>query len=216
MLRSGMDVLRQTCGSRPAAAFGRGRARSEPVRIHLRAGAGPGRGRHHGAVPRGEKAGRRGGTVIWSSFMCRPALPNVVLQRLAPASVAGRKQDEGRTRSLSITSRTFCRPLGRYFLAGLTRQCARRARLRHADDQRLQALSRPLTRMAPDRAVWARDNRGVMMRVTGPAGRCCDASGEPRRRAAANPVSLHGVADLFRARRHRTQARSWSVGGHAL
>ena len=44
-----------------------------------------------------------------------------------------------------------------------------------------------------------------MVRVLGAARRSGDASGEPRRRAGGQSLSLHGLADLCRPRRHRAQ-----------
>ena len=70
--------------------------------------------------------------------------------------------------------------------------------------------------LAPDRAIWGRDNRGVMMRVLGQPGDAVDASGKPRRRAGGQSISLHGLADLCRARRRRAQARAGPVRRHAL
>ena len=104
-------------------------------------------------------------------------------------------------------------PLGRHYLARPAGACARGRRVHHADHQRLQAL--PPYSLAPDRAIWAHDNRGVMVRVLGgPAIR--DAAGEPRRRARRQSLSLHGLADVVGPRRHRPQARSRAVGRHAL
>ena len=70
--------------------------------------------------------------------------------------------------------------------------------------------------LAPDRAIWGRDNRGVMIRVLGGAGRCRDAVGKPDRRARRQSLSLHGLADSLRPRRRRPQARSRPVGRYAL
>ena len=70
--------------------------------------------------------------------------------------------------------------------------------------------------LAPDRAIWGRDNRGVMIRVLGGAGRSRDAAGEPHRRARRQSLSLHGLANSLRPRRRRPQARSRPVGGYAL
>ena len=61
--------------------------------------------------------------------------------------------------------------------------------------------------LAPDRATWAYDHRGAMIRVLGGVGRSGDAAGEPRRRAGGQSLSLHPVADRHRARRHRDQTR---------
>jgi len=118
------------------------------------------------------------------TFMCRPKLPNVMssgwhlhqsLRRLADGSNAF--IPEAGAAQLS--------PLGMHWLAGL---------LAHA--RGAAALSTPTINgykryrpnsLAPDRAVWGRDNRGAMLRVLGGAGdpgtRIENRAGEP----AANP-----------------------------
>ena len=60
--------------------------------------------------------------------------------------------------------------------------------------------------LAPDRAIWGRDNRGVMIRVLGGAGRSRDAAGEPDRRARRQSLSLHGLANSRRASTASTAA----------
>ena len=70
--------------------------------------------------------------------------------------------------------------------------------------------------LAPDRAIWGRDNRGVMIRVLGGAGRQRNAAGKPHRRAGGQSLSLHGLADSLRARWRRPQARSGTVGRYAV
>ena len=72
------------------------------------------------------------------------------------------------------------------------------------------------TALAPDRVIWGHDNRGVMIRVLGGAGRSGDAAREQSRRAGRQPLSLHGLADRDRSRRHGTQARSRPVGRYAV
>ena len=70
--------------------------------------------------------------------------------------------------------------------------------------------------LAPDRATWCYDHRGVMVRVLGgpgdPATRLENRVGEP----AANPYLYHRVADRGRPRRHRPAARSRSAGRRSL
>ena len=70
--------------------------------------------------------------------------------------------------------------------------------------------------LAPDRAIWGRDNRGVMIRVLGGAGDSRHAAGKPHRRARGQSLSLHGLANSLRARRRRPQARSRAVGRYAV
>ena len=91
---------------------------------------------------------------------------------------------------------------------------ARRGGVHHADRQRLQALPR-LCAGARPRHLGARQSRRHGARAR-PARRSVDASGKPHRRARRQSVSLHGVANLRRPRRHRAKARSRTVGRHAL
>ena len=133
------------------------------------------------------------------------AIAQRVLQRLASASVAARSRRPARTRSSRTTERELLSPLGRHYLGGPARACARRRGVHHADHQRLQALSRRQLAGARSRRSGRSDNRGVMVRVLGRARRSGDASGEPRRRAARQSVSLHGLADPRRPRRHRAR-----------
>jgi glutamine synthetase len=107
---------------------------------------------------------RRNGYLL--SFMCRPALPNLfscgwhlhqsLIDRKRRANAFMGDERDG----LSVT--------GLYFLGGL---------LAHA--QAAAAFTTPTVNgykryraytLAPDRAIWARDNRGVMVRVLGQPG----------------------------------------------
>ena len=118
-----------------------------------------------------------------ATFMCRPKIPNVVSsgwhlhQSLVDAS--------GANAFMAQEPGALLSPLGRGYLAGL---------LEHA--HAATVFSTPTINgykryrsfsMAPDRAVWARDNRGAMIRVLGGAGdpgtRLENRVGEP----AANP-----------------------------
>jgi glutamine synthetase len=124
---------------------------------------------------------RRNGCL--ASFMCRPALPNLFssgwhLHQSLTERKGGRNAFMGNEREgLSAT--------GLRYLAGL---------LAHA--HAAAAFTTPTVNgykryraytLAPDRAIWARDNRGVMVRVLGepgdPATRLENRVGEP----AANP-----------------------------
>ena len=70
--------------------------------------------------------------------------------------------------------------------------------------------------LAPDRAIWGRDNRGVMIRVLGgaddPATRLENRIGEP----AANPYLYMASQILSGPRRRRSRARSRPVRRHAV
>jgi glutamine synthetase len=127
-----------------------------------------------------------------ASFMCRPALPNLFscgwhLHQSLIARKNGTNAFVGSEREgLSVT--------GRHFLGGL---------LAHA--QAAAALTTPTINgykryraytLAPDRAIWARDNRGVMVRVLGqpgdPATHLENRVGEP----AANPY-LYMASQIY-------------------
>ena len=99
-----------------------------------------------------------------ASFMCRPKVAERAVKRLAPAPIAARPAH--RTPMLSRrTTRKCSRRMGRNFLAGL---------LAHA--RAAAAFTTPTINgykryrsysLAPDRVIWGRDNRGVMIRVLG-------------------------------------------------
>ena len=123
-----------------------------------------------------------------ATFMCRPKLPNVFASgwHLHQSMVSRDGGDnafmakEGDKKSDGGLS-----PLGRCYLAGLL-QHARASAVFATPTingyKRYRAYS-----LAPDRAIWGRDNRGVMVRVLGgtgdPATRLENRIGEP----AANP-----------------------------
>jgi glutamine synthetase len=123
---------------------------------------------------------RRNGML--ASFMCRPALPNLFACGWhLHQSLIGRGGRNAfidhRHDGLSL--------LGRRYLAGLLAH-ARAATAFTAPT--INGYRRFLSyRLAPDRAIWARDNRGVMVRVLGepgdPATHLENRVGEP----AANP-----------------------------
>jgi glutamine synthetase len=119
-----------------------------------------------------------------ATFMCRPKLPNVVasgwhLHQSIVFSTSGENafmtKDKGEALSL----------FGRHYLGGLIKH-ARAAAVFSTPTingyKRYRSYS-----LAPDRAIWGRDNRGVMIRVLGgaddPVTRLENRIGEP----AANP-----------------------------
>jgi glutamine synthetase len=123
---------------------------------------------------------RRNG--LHATFMCRPRLPNAfssgwhlhqsLLSRTSGANAFAADDD-------------LLSPLGRSFLAGLIAN-ARAAAAFTTPTLNGYKRYRPF-QLAPDRAIWARDNRGVMVRVIGapgdPATHLENRVGEP----AANP-----------------------------
>ncbi len=125
-----------------------------------------------------------------ASFMCRPALPNVMSSGWhLHQSLIDRK-----TKRNAFAHKDGLSQLGKHYLAGL---------LAHA--QGAAAFTTPTVNgykryraysLAPDRASWARDNRGVMMRVLGQPGDAAthleNRVGEP----AANPY-LYMASQIY-------------------
>ena len=128
---------------------------------------------------------------LFASFMCRPALPNLfssgwhlhqsLLER-------GRKVN-----AFAGGERDGLSAAGVHFLGGLLAHAHAAAAFTTPTVNGYKRY-RPYT-LAPDRAIWARDNRGVMVRVLGaggdPATRLENRVGEP----AANPY-LYSAAQI--------------------
>jgi glutamine synthetase len=132
--------------------------------------------------------------------MCRPKLPNVFASgwHLHQSLVS---RENGGNAFMTRDGGDFLSPFGRGYLAGLlehARASAVFATPTINGYKRYRSYS-----LAPDRAIWGRDNRGVMVRVLGSAG---DAAGKSHRRARRQSLSLHGFADSVGARRRRPQA----------
>lgn len=118
-----------------------------------------------------------------ASFMCRPALPNLVssgwhLHQSLIERASGRN-------AFALDGPEGLSPVGRHFLGGLLAHARAAAAFTTPTIngyKRYRAYS-----LAPDRAIWARDNRGVMIRVLGQPGDAAthleNRVGEP----AANP-----------------------------
>jgi glutamine synthetase len=119
-----------------------------------------------------------------ATFMCRPKLPNVVASgwHLHQSIVA---RAGGENAFMAKDHGEVLSAFGRFYLGGLL-QHARAAAVFTTPTingyKRYRSYS-----LAPDRAIWGRDNRGVMIRVLGgaddPATRLENRIGEP----AANP-----------------------------
>ena len=141
------------------------------------------RRRHDDFVPRGDKADRTAPRSA-GEFHVPAGFAQSVFERLASASIADRTQTR---------PQCFRRPQGRRavrhsagnFLGGLLAH-ARAAAAFTTPTVNGYKRYRPFT-LAPDRAIWARDNRGVMVRVLGqpgdPSTHLENRVGEP----AANP-----------------------------
>ena len=124
---------------------------------------------------------RRNG--LFASFMCRPALPNLCSSGWhLHQSLTDRKRGAN---AFVGDERDGLSATGRHFLGGLLTH-ARAAAVFTTPTVNGYKRYRPYA-LAPDRAIWARDNRGVMVRVLGgpgdPATRLENRVGEP----AANP-----------------------------
>ena len=124
---------------------------------------------------------RRNGYFV--SFMCRPALPNLVSSgwHLHQSLIERRSK----ANAFALDDRDGLSTVGRYYLGGLLAH-ARAAAAFTTPTINGYKRYRPYS-LAPDRAIWARDNRGVMIRVLGepgdPATHLENRVGEP----AANP-----------------------------
>jgi len=124
---------------------------------------------------------RRNGYLL--SFMCRPGLPNLFSSGWhLHQSLIDRKR---RANAFVGDAREGLSAVGLHYLAGLLAH-ARAAAAFTTPTVNGYKRYRPYT-LAPDRAIWARDNRGVMLRVLGqpgdPATHLENRVGEP----AANP-----------------------------
>ena len=117
-----------------------------------------------------------------ATFMCRPRLPNVMssgwhLHQSLRDQKTGANAFMDPTEALSA--------IGRHYMAGLLEH-ARAAAAFSTPTLNGYKRYRPFS-LAPDRAIWGRDNRGVMVRVLGgpgdPATHLENRVGEP----AANP-----------------------------
>ena len=119
-----------------------------------------------------------------ATFMCRPRIPNVVSSGWHLHQSLVSKAD-GRNAFMSDSDGEFLSAFGKGYLGGLLDH-ARAATVFTTPTingyKRYRSYS-----LAPDRAIWGRDNRGVMIRVLGgpkdPATRFENRVGEP----AANP-----------------------------
>jgi len=118
-----------------------------------------------------------------ASFMCRPRLPHLMSSGWhLHQSLIERKSGEN---AFISDDAEVLSPLGRAYLAGLLDHAAAAAAFTTPTINGYKRY-RPYS-LAPDRAIWGRDNRGVMIRVMGQPGDAAthleNRVGEP----AANP-----------------------------
>ncbi len=117
--------------------------------------------------------------------MCRPRIPERRVVWLAFASVNRIDVQPAQTRSCRPTARQPLSSFGQGYLAGLLAH-ARAATVFTTPTingyKRYRSYS-----LAPDRAIWGRDNRGAMLRVLGGAGDSGDAASKI---ASASPPPI--------------------------
>ena len=125
-----------------------------------------------------------------ASFMCRPALPNIASSgwHLHQSLI------ERKSRRNAFAVSEGLSPLGRQFLAGLLAHAGAAAAFTTPTVNGYKRY-KPYS-LAPDRAIWGRDNRGVMVRVLGqpgdPSTHLENRVGEP----AANPY-LYVASQIY-------------------
>ena len=127
-----------------------------------------------------------------ASFMCRPALPNLMSSgwHLHQSLI----EKKSKANAFAANNPDGLSPVGRHYLGGLIAH-ARAAAAFTTPTINGYKRYKPYS-LAPDRAIWARDNRGVMIRVLGERGDAAthleNRVGEP----AANPY-LYVAAQIY-------------------
>jgi glutamine synthetase len=127
-----------------------------------------------------------------ASFMCRPALPNMMSSgwHLHQSLIETRS----RRNAFAFDHRDVLSTVGKYYLGGLLSH-ARAAAAFTTPTINGYKRYRPYS-LAPDRAIWARDNRGAMVRILGQPGDAAthleNRVGEP----AANPY-LYVASQIY-------------------
>ena len=113
-----------------------------------------------------KQVARRHGHLV--SFMCRPRLPNTFASGWhLHQSLLDRKS--GKNLFVSNDKTELLSPLGRHYLAGLLAH-ARAAAAFTTPTVNGYKRYHGVNSMAPIQAIWAKDNRGVMIRVLGEPG----------------------------------------------
>jgi glutamine synthetase len=130
---------------------------------------------------------------LHATFMCRPRIPNVMSSGWHLHQSLRHKGDGGNAFTPTQAGAELS-PLGLHYLAGLKEHACGAAVLASPTINGYRRY-RPFS-LAPDRAIWARDNRGAMLRVLGGVGQTAtrieNRVGEP----AANPY-LYLASQLF-------------------
>lgn len=128
-----------------------------------------------------------------ATFMCRPKIPNVMSSGWHLHQSLRSKRD-GHNVFVPTQAGDDLSATGRHYLAGLLAHASGSAVLASPTINGYRRY-RPFS-LAPDRALWARDNRGAMLRVLGGVGQAAtrieNRIGEP----AANPY-LYLASQLF-------------------
>jgi glutamine synthetase len=128
-----------------------------------------------------------------ATFMCRPRIPNVMSSGWH-LHQSLRRQKDGRNAFVPERDGQPLSELGMHYLAGLKAHACGTAALASPTINGYRRY-RPFS-LAPDRASWARDNRGAMLRVLGGVGQSAsrieNRIGEP----TANPY-LYLASQLF-------------------
>lgn len=128
-----------------------------------------------------------------ATFMCRPKIPNVMSSGWHLHQSLKSKRD-GRNVFVPETAGEDLSETGRHYLGGLLAHACGSAALASPTINGYRRY-RPFS-LAPDRAVWGRDNRGAMLRVLGGVGQSAtrieNRIGEP----TANPY-LYLASQLF-------------------
>ncbi len=128
-----------------------------------------------------------------ATFMCRPRIPNVMSSGWHLHQSLRRKSDGGNAFMPDADGQDLS-PLGMHYLAGLKAHACGAAALASPTINGYRRY-RPFS-LAPDRAIWGRDNRAAMLRVLGGPGQSAsrieNRVGEP----TANPY-LYLASQLY-------------------
>ncbi len=130
---------------------------------------------------------------LHATFMCRPNLPNLFSSGWH-LHQSLRRKSTGKNAFIPKADKDILSPLGRQFVAGLLKH-ARAASVFSTPTINGYKRFQPYS-LAPDRALWGRDNRGAMLRIVSGAGdagsRIENRVGEP----AANPY-LYMASQIY-------------------